>query len=119
MKRIITTLIAVAITTFSATGASAHIAKVTASIPVATATNQADLEVAIASAVDDALRRTIGFTPTVVTLQEIHRIGDHIYLHLLIVDAAGEAVIQQLATDAAKEAGEPSTEGAADDGQML
>jgi hypothetical protein len=110
MKRIVTTLIAVAITTFAATSVSAHIVEVTLSIPVTKASNRADLKVAVESAVDEALQGAIGFTPTVVTVQSARRIGDRIYLQLLIVDQDGEALMKQLAIDSANESDEPSSE---------
>ena len=39
----------------------------------------------------ETLHRAIAFTPTLVTLQSARRIGDQIYLQLLIVDQDGEA----------------------------
>jgi len=114
MKRIVTTLIAVAITTFAATGASAHIVEVTTSISVAKASNRADLKVAVESAVDDALQRAIAFTPTVVMLESARRVGDRIYLQLLLLDQDGEALMKQLAIDEAGEVDEPLTEDADD-----
>jgi hypothetical protein len=119
MKRIVTTLIAVAITTFAATCASAHIVEVTTSIPVTKASNRADLKVAVESAVDEALQGAIAFTPTVVRLQSARRIGDRIYLQLLIVDQDGEALIKQLAIDSANESNEPSSEDDDDEGETL
>ena len=110
MKRIVTTLIAVAIVTFAATGASSHIVEVTTSIPVAKASSRADLKVAVESAVDEALQGAIAFTPTVVTVQSARRIGDRIYLQLLVVDQDGEALLKQLAIDSANESDEPSRE---------
>ena len=83
---------------------------VTTSIPVAKASNRADLRVAVESAVDEALQGAIGFTPTVVTVQSARRIGDRIYLQLLIVDQDGEALLKQLAIDSAGQSDEPSTE---------
>jgi hypothetical protein len=119
MKRIVTTLIAVAITTFAATCASAHIVEVTTSIPVTKTSNRADLKVAVESAVDEALQGAIAFTPTVVRLQSVRRIGDRIYLQLLIVDQDGEALIKQLAIDSANESNEPSSEDDDDEGETL
>jgi len=119
MKGIVTLLIAAAMATFTATSASAHIVEVTTSIPVAEASSQADLKVAVASAVDDAIHRAVAFTPTAVTLQGVRRIGNRIYLQLLIVDQDGEALIKQLASDAANEVDEPSTDAGDKDGQTL
>jgi len=119
MKRIVTTLIAVAITMLAATTASAHIVEVTTSIPVAKASNRADLEVALESAVDDAVQGAIAFTPTVVTVQSARRIGDRIYLHLLIVDQDGEALMKQLAIDEANEADGSTSADDDDEAQTL
>jgi hypothetical protein len=76
-------------------------------------------KIAVESAVNDALDRAIAFTPTVVTLQSVRRIGDRIYLQLLIVDRDGEALMKQLGIDPANEADEPATEDSDDDGQTL
>jgi hypothetical protein len=119
MKRIVTTLIGLAIATFASTSASAHVVEVTTSIAITQASNLAELKIAVESAVNDALDRVIAFTPTVVTLQSVRRIGDRIYLQLLIVDRGGEALMKQLGIDSANEADEPATEDSDDDGQTL
>ena len=118
MKRIVTTLITVAITTLAATTALAYIVEVTTWIPVAKAANRADLKAALESAVDDAVQSAIAFTPTGVTVQSARRIGDRIYLHLLIVDQDGEALMKQLAIEA-NEADELSSEDDDDEAQTL
>jgi hypothetical protein len=68
---------------------------------------------------DDALQSAIAFSPTAVTLQGVRRIGDRIYLQLLIVDHDGEALMKQLAIDAGNEADEPAMEGGDDEVETL
>ena len=97
MKRLLATLIGLGIAAF-ATSASAHMVEITTSIPAVKAADDNDLKQALASAVDDAVKHAIAFTPTVVTLQHARLVGDRIYLQLLVVDQDGEEMMEQLAT---------------------
>jgi hypothetical protein len=108
MKAVWMTLIGLAVTAF-ATTASAHVVEITTSIPVVEASNNADLRVALEAAIDEAVK-AIGFKPTVVTLQGARRVGDRIYLSLLIVDHDGEEMMKQLEADEANDSREPPTE---------
>ena len=108
MKPVATTLIALAIASF-ATAASAHVVEITTSIPVAQASDKAELKAALESAIEDAVKQTIRFTPTVVTLHEVRRVGDRIYLMLLVVDREGEELMKQLAIDTGPERGDDET----------
>jgi hypothetical protein len=56
---------------------------------------------AVASAVDDLLANAIPFSPTVITVQNARVLGHRTYLRLLIVDAAGEKVLETIAADEA------------------
>jgi hypothetical protein len=118
MKPVLTALIGLAIAAF-ATTASAHVVEITTSIPAGQASSEADLRAALESAIEDALKHAIGFTPTAVTLQNVRRVGDRIYLVLLIVDHDGEEMIKQLAADEANSSHEPLTEPADDDVRRL
>ena len=69
MKSVLATLIGL-IAAASLSTASAHVVVVTASIPVATAFDESDLQAAFSSAIDDALTHAIGFTPTAMTLRD-------------------------------------------------
>ena len=113
MKPIATALIGFTIAAFAST-ASAHVVEITTSIPTVHASSDADLKAALEAAVDDAVKQAIRFTPTMLTLQDVRRIGDRIYLTFLVVDHDGEELMKQLATDEANDSDEPSTEPAAD-----
>ena len=95
MKLSLTSLLVVATVAF-ATAASAHVVMVTTSIPAAQASNEADLEHALALVVDDAVTHTVAFTPTKVSVQGVRQVGDQIYLMILVVDRDGEQLIRQL-----------------------
>ncbi len=112
MKLIVTTLIGLAVAGF-ATTASAHVVEVTTSIPVVQGSDDSELKAAVASAIDDAVHQAIRFTPTVVTLQNVRRVGDRIYLVLLVADQEGEEMIKQLESDGANSSG-----GANDSGEL-
>jgi hypothetical protein len=90
MKLPLTVLVLVLAAAAFAPAASAHVVMVTAAIPVARASSDADLQQAVADVLDDAITRTVAFAPTQVTLQDVRQVGDQIYLILLILDADGE-----------------------------
>ena len=98
------------VTAAFASAASAHVVMVTATIPAATASSSSDLEQALVVVLDDAIAHTVAFAPTHVTLENVQLVGDQIYLILLIVDADGEQLLQQLERD--DPASPPSREGA-------
>jgi hypothetical protein len=115
MSRIVAILIGLTISVF-ATTAPAFVAEITTSIPAVKAADDTDLMQALADAVDDAVHHAIGFTPTVVTLQQARLVGDRIYLLLLIVDHDGEELMKQLGVDDASGASQPTpTPGAAEE----
>ena len=93
-----------------ATTASAHVVAITTSIPAVTAADDADLKVALESAIDDVVSHAIRFTPTLVTLQTARLVGDRIYIVLLIVDHDGEELMKQLADGETDPPSEPLTD---------
>jgi hypothetical protein len=105
MKALLTTLAGLLIATFAGT-ASAHVVTITTSIPVSKAANDVELRAAVESAIDDAVRRAISFTPTAVTLETVRRVSDRIYLVLLVLDEDGEELMKQLETDEANDSDE-------------
>ncbi len=118
MKPVLATIIGFVLATF-ATTASAHVVEIITSIPAVKAADDADLKQALASAVDDAVNHAIGFTPTRVTLQNARRVGDRIYIVLLIVDHDGEEMMKRLAADDTNSSSEPLTDsGAGDEGSL-
>ena len=98
MKQLLTILVGAGILA-CATVASAHVVEITVSIPAVKAADDGDLKQALASAVDDAVKGAIAFTPTMVTLQNARRVGDRIYIVLLVLDRDGEEMMKQLAID--------------------
>jgi hypothetical protein len=98
MKRILTAIVGLAIVAF-ATTASAFVVEITTSIPAVTAADDADLKEALQSAIDDAVKHAIRFTPTLVTLQSARLVGDRIYIMLLVVDREGEETMKRLGAD--------------------
>jgi hypothetical protein len=118
MKPVLMTLIGLAIAAF-ATTASAHVVAITTSIPATEASSDVDLRAALESAVDDAVKHAIGFTPTAVTLQDARRVGERIYLTFLIVDHDGEELMKQLATDEANDSPESLADPDVDDVRSL
>ena len=107
MRALIASLVAAVVTT-AASPALAYVVVVTTSVPVTNVADEAQLEAAVKSAVDDVLEHAIAFTPTVVTLENVRVIGNQIYLLLLIADRDGEKSIEALS------ALEPSQEEPAD-----
>jgi hypothetical protein len=107
MKRVVTTIIGLASVAF-ATTASAYVVEITTSIPAVKAADDGDLKEALQSAIDDAVKHAIAFTPTLVTLQDARLVGDRIYIMLLIVDRDGEETMKRLATDDAASPSEAS-----------
>jgi len=118
MKALLTTLIGLSVAAF-ATTASAHVVAITTSIPAVDASNDVDLRAALESAVDDAVKHAIGFTPTAVTLENARRVGDRIYLIFLILDEDGEELMKQLATDEANDSAETRTNPDTEDARSL
>ena len=106
MKPVLATIIGLAIAAF-ATTATAHVVEVTTSIPAVKASDEAELKEALESVIDDAVNRAIGFTPTIVTLENLRRVGDRIYIVLLIADHDGEELIKALASEATDTSPEP------------
>jgi hypothetical protein len=112
MKRTLSIFVAALLTAVFASAASAHVVMVTAAIPAASASSDADLEQALVGVLHEAIAHTVAFAPTQVTLEEVRRVGDQIYVVLLIVDADGEQLLLRLAGDDA--ASSPSPEGTSD-----
>ena len=98
MRSFLAALIGLTIAVF-ATTASAYVVEITTSIPAVKAADDADLNEAVAAAVEDAVKHAIAFTPTLVTVQRARLVGDRIYLLLLVVDHDGEEMMNRLATE--------------------
>lgn len=82
----------------AAAPAAAHVVEVTTSIAVPGAdADEAALIQAMRSAVDNVIRGTIAFTPTLVVLTYAVVVGDRLYLRVLLVDQEGERTFRDLA----------------------
>ena len=93
MKGLVASIVALIITAL-ASPVMAYIAVVTTSIPLPNTADEAQIETALDSAVNDVLAHAIAFTPTVVRLETLRVVADRVYLLLLIADADGEKSIE-------------------------
>ena len=96
--KLLSALIGLALIGF-ATSASAHVVAITTSITAASGSSEAEIDEALNAAITDALDHALGFTPTMVTVRDVRRLGDRIYFVLLAVDRDGEAFLRQLEAD--------------------
>ena len=93
MKGLVASIVALVITAV-ASPAVAYVAVVTTSIPLPNTADEAQIETALDSAVDDVLAHAIAFTPTVVRLEIVRVVANRVYLLLLIADTDGEKSIE-------------------------
>jgi hypothetical protein len=100
IKHFIAATAALAVTALTSP-AMAYVVEVTTSIDLTDVAHKVQLLRAVESAVDDVLANAISFSPTVITVQDARVLGDRMYLLLLIVDAAGERVLEAIAGDEA------------------
>ena len=98
MKNFIAAIVALTATALAAP-AMAYVVEVTTSIDLTDVADKAQLRQAVESAVEDVVANAISFSPTVVTVQNARVVGDRMYLLLLIADAAGEKVIEAIASE--------------------
>lgn len=82
----------------AAVPAAAYVVEVTTFMAVPEADDDgAALIQALQSAVDNAIRDTIAFTPTLVVLTHAVVVGDRLYLRVLLADQEGERTFRDLA----------------------
>ena len=93
MKGVVISIVAVVITAL-ASPAMAYVAVVTTSIALPNTADEAQIETALDSAVNDVLAHAIAFTPTVVRLETLRVVADRVYLLLPLADADGEKSIE-------------------------
>jgi hypothetical protein len=99
MKHLVAVLLALVIGAV-ASPAMAYVVVVTTSIPLPHAADEAQIETALDSAVNDVLAHAIAFTPTVVRLENLRVVANRVYLLLLIADADGEQSIETFSAPA-------------------
>ena len=80
------------------TPAAAHVVQATTSLPLADldVNDKPQIEQALKTAVDQLLKDTIAFQPTLVTLTDAQVIGERLYFRVLIADEDGERVLSEL-----------------------
>ena len=81
MKTLGTLVVALALA-LSAQTAHAHIVQFVTAVPM--------------TAVKDALRQAVAFTPTLVVVEDARMVGGHLYLRVLAADSEGETLMQEL-----------------------
>ena len=107
MKALVAVLVGLAVAV-SAHVAAAYVVVVATAVPITSAatTDRTQLGNAVQSAIRDVLDHAIGFTPTVVTLQNAKVVGDRLYLLLFIADEDGESTIEALSGGGASQPGQ-------------
>jgi hypothetical protein len=80
------------------TPAAAHVIQATSSLALADldVNDNAKLEQALKTAVNQVLKDTIAFKPTLVTLTDAQVVGGRLYFRVLIADEDGERTLGEL-----------------------
>jgi hypothetical protein len=80
------------------TPAAAHVIQATSSVALADidVNDNAKLEQALKTAVDQVLKDTIAFEPTLVALTDAQVMGGRLYFRVLIADEDGERTLAEL-----------------------
>ena len=107
MRRLAAALALVAVTS---SPAAAVLVEVTTSIAVTGTEDRGQLRTALMAAVDDVLKDAIAFTPTLVVLTHAARVGDRLYVRLLVADSDGERTFDALHGSASTPAEPPESE---------
>jgi len=82
----------------AAAPAPAHVVEVTTSVPLEDVADTKTLHDRLRAVVDDTLRSTIAFQPTLVALTDATVLGERLYVRLLFADADGERTLDELST---------------------
>ena len=90
---LVAVLIGCAVAAF-APPANAFVVQVATSIPTEGIENDTDLGEAVYSAIKDVMKQAIAFTPSLVELRSAKRVGDRLYLLLLLADPDGEEALK-------------------------
>src|SRR5438094_100201 len=98
MKTLLAALIGLAIAAF-ASPATAFVAQIATSIPAASLDDDAQLQQALGTPIDDVLQHAIAFAPTVLMVQSARVVGDRVYILLLVADSDGEKTIDRLSVE--------------------
>ena len=81
-----------------ATPAAAHVVQATSSLSLADldVNDKPQLEQALKTAVNQVVKNTIAFQPTLVALTDAQVIGERLYFRVLIADEEGERTLAEL-----------------------
>ena len=92
-----------------ATPAAAHVVQATSSLSLSDldVNDKPQVEQALKTAVNQVIKDTIAFTPSLVALTDAQVIGERLYFRVLIADEDGERVISELTNH---ESGEPDAD---------
>jgi len=74
--------------------AHAYVAQIATSIPSGAIDDDAQLQAVVFAAIRDILKQAIAFSPSMVELQAAKRVGDRIYILLLVADPDGEETLK-------------------------
>ena len=80
----------------AATPALAHVVEVTTALELPEGHDAAAMKAALQKAVDRVLADTIAFEPTMIALTDARVMGERLLVRLLIADADGERMLQDL-----------------------
>jgi hypothetical protein len=80
------------------TPAAAHVIQATSSLSLTDldVNDKQQIEVALKTAVNQMIKDTIAFKPTLVALTDAQVIGERLYFRVLVADEDGERVISEL-----------------------
>jgi hypothetical protein len=93
MKMIMLAL-AMLVSMWLAAPALAHIVEVTTAIDVGQTDDPVELKQALREAVDEVVRDTVAFEPTLVALTDAQRVGERVYVRILVADEEGEQMLK-------------------------
>jgi len=76
--------------------AASHIVEVTTSVHLADVASERELHDRLRSAVDQARRDTIAFTPTLIALTDARVLGERLFVRVLFADEEGERTLDEM-----------------------
>jgi hypothetical protein len=79
-----------------ATPARAHVVEVTTALEMPDSDEPAAIKAALQKAVEGVLNDTIAFKPTIIAITDARVMGEKLLVRLLIADADGERMLQDL-----------------------
>jgi hypothetical protein len=98
-----TGLLATSLALLTPSPVPAHVVEVTTSLSLEQVEDKTQLREALKAEVDRVLATAIAFTPTVIALTDARRVGERLMVRLLIADADGERLIEDLERDGSAE----------------